>query len=698
MLIYSLFRARPLLLATIFVNALMIAQAQAAALDLPTHKRSGQASESSETVVYQATFFATYNPVNALDMVNQLPGFRLINGGGSRGFGGNAGNVLINNERPSSKQDRVSELLSRIPADRVARIELVRGDTGSLAAGGQSVVANVILAEQDTASWAWSALIEQDTDKGDPEPGASLSVVTPVGDSRLAAGLELRHLYFANRAEETLEREGVTTEMREDAEATRGNSVEANASIETNWGELVSRVNAALQYESYDFVERSARQAVESLNSPFNVDRFNDRDEREMELGGDLQWQINADTSAKAIAVVTREWEDVLSGISNDASNTTVRRQVADRSIRRAESIARLELDWSGWDAHFFELDTEIALNVLENQLTLAVDRGDGLNEVDVPGADSRVEEWRADMRLSDSWRLGRWTLEPAVAVESSEIRQSGPAGRERRFTFFKPSLGIVYAPRADSQSRLNLRRDVAQLNFFDFVSATNFGDDEINLGNPGLRPENTWVAELSHERRFGEVGVITGTAFYNRVEDLQDRLPVNGRDVAGNIGVGRRWGIELEATFPLDAIRLENARLDLDTRWQKSTVNDPVTGLERAFSWQPKFRLDAEFRQDLITSQTAWGLEAYYQEATTGYELSELDRRDDGVDLEFFIETTRFQGMKLGMVVQNLLDRRFGRDRLVYAGSRLDQLPLYRELRDFRRGRSVVFTLSGNF
>jgi len=155
---------------------------------------------------------------------------------------------------------------------------------------------------------------------------------------------------------------------------------------------------------------------------------------------------------------------------------------------------------------------------------------------------------------------------------------------------------------------------------------------------------------------------------------------------------------VELETTLPMEPLGLENARLDMDVRWQESSVTDPVTQRSRPFSWQPKFRIDTGLRQDLLAARTAWGLDVFYQDDRAGYELRELDARDDGVDLEFFIETTRFSRAKIRLVAQNLLDRSFKRDRRVYDDSRLDDEASFREVRDFRRGRSVVLSLSGNF
>ena len=661
-------------------------------------RKERPAQENGERVVYPYSFFAIYGPVNALDMVDQLPGFRLVEGGGSRGFGGSAGNVLINGERPSSKQDRLSQILSRVPAVRVERIEIVRGDTGSLTADGQAVVANVVLRDDGRAAWTWSAQIEQDTDSGGPEPGGSLSMSKKSGNTRYATGVEARHFFNGRVSDERLEADGVLIEHRDEVQQTQGNDFAGSFNSETDWGAAVARINGKFEYQTFDFFESSSRTPLAPDEAPFNVHRDTDSQEYELELGGDVQWQSAPDTEVKAILVLNREWEDRISGRRRVSDDQLIRAQRADRDRRKAETIARMEIDWSGREEHYFELDLEAALNVLDNGLELAVDEGGGLSSVDVPGADSRVEELRGDVQLSDSWRLDSWTIEPALGAELSRISQTGTQGRERSFFFIKPSVSAIHAPVSEQQTRINLRRNVAQLDFRDFVSATNFGDNEINLGNPSLKPQNTLVAEVAHERRFGDVGVATATLFYNQVRDLQDRLPVDGRDVPGNIGDGRRWGIELETTLPMDLLGLENARVDMDLRWQESSVEDPVTQRNRPFSGESKFRIRTELRQDLVAAQTAWGLNAFYRDAVTRYELDELDVTDNGVDLTFFIETTRFLGSKMRLVAENLLDRPFERDRQIFEQSRLEAQPAFREVRDLRRGRSLTLSLSGSF
>ena len=101
------------------------------------------AIETATGEVYTPADFERFAPRNALDMLNQVPGFRLQQQDQARGLGQASENVLINGERLASKSDSVVTQLSRIAADRVVRIEIVDAATFGIP-GLSGQVANVI--------------------------------------------------------------------------------------------------------------------------------------------------------------------------------------------------------------------------------------------------------------------------------------------------------------------------------------------------------------------------------------------------------------------------------------------------------------------------------------------------------------------------------------------------------------------------
>lgn len=655
--------------------------------------------DSEQTVRYPAEFFSTYQPVSARDMVEQVPGFQISDGDGSRGFGGSGGNVLINGERPSSKQDTVSSILQRIPAARVIRIDLIRGNTGKYDAAGQSALVNIIV-DASARAWTWSASVEQDLDSGGPTPGASLSMVDRTGSTSWGAGISASTSFVGNTAEERVLIAGIPAEDRDEFERSRNRTVRANANTATRLDEAVLRLNAEILYRDSDFLEKSRRTPISAPDGAFNLNQLSDDTELEFELGGDLEWRPAPHWKTRIIGlhrsnIVDDRDREVL---IVDPPAPDLRRR-ADRDTTGRESIARFEFDWNANADHLLELDLETALNSLENALVLGVGDNGVLVPVDVPGANNRVEELRGEMQLRDTWALGRFSLESALGAEASRISQSGSGAADREFFFLKPALTLIHAPSEQVVTRARFEREIAQLDFGDFVSSANFFDNDIDRGNPVLEPQQTWAAEVSSERRFGEFGVARMSVFHDWVADVQDRLPVDNLfEVPGNIGNGRRWGLSAEGTIGLHHIGFSQARLDLEARWEDSSVTDPVTGADRRFSGQSRYALEGELRQDLVEAGWAWGVETEYQDRSVRFELDELDIDDRGIDVETFIETTRYFGVKMRLVVQNLLDRRFLRDRTVFSGARSSSPIEFREARDLRRGRSVLLSVSGAF
>lgn len=120
-----------------------------AAPDDAAEPAAAQAADS-RVKTYDAAYFAPFSPNNALDMVRRVTGFQLEEGdndGDVRGFSQAAGNVVFNGARPSSKSEGLDEILARIPASRVVRIEVGAGEIYGSDYAGKNQVLNLVLSE-----------------------------------------------------------------------------------------------------------------------------------------------------------------------------------------------------------------------------------------------------------------------------------------------------------------------------------------------------------------------------------------------------------------------------------------------------------------------------------------------------------------------------------------------------------------------
>lgn len=688
---------------------------------LPVHAQSADQSEltlspssqDAQIVDYPVSFFERYQPRTALDIVNQIPGFTLNNGDIERGFGGAVGNVLINDRRPSAKQDIPSQILNRIPSNQVERVELIRGQVRNIDLQGHSIVANVILRTDAPATARWESSMRYNFSVYPPTFDAGVSISDRWGDIEYNAGIRGRS---GSNGDDGTDREydsnGTLTESTFDRFNNRAYSSAGTLNASTWLGENFVQMNTELFVESRNthlsshiFPQLPGDEpGREATDGDYLLTRF--------EFGTDAERLLQQDLLGKAILLFSYKDSDSLDDeLIFDQNDTEILQTIADRETVTTELIGRLEFDWAGWTNHALQANFELAYNVLDNALLQTEDIGTGRLDVLIPGSNTRVKETRGDFMFQDTWSLGDFELDAGLGGEISQISQSGDAVEKRDFFFIKPLLMLTRSSEQQSLTRLRLLREVAQLDFNEFVSTAVFEDDDLALGNPNLRPETTWISELSHERRFGEIGVIKLAAFHHWITDVQDLLPITDEfEVPGNIGDGRRWGLELESAMPLTWLGLTGSRLDIQLRWQDSSVTDPVTGESRvlssvgafprpfSFREELKFISVIKYRQDFRDARVSWGTEVRARTERPRFKVNELEVFDEGVDLTSFIETTRYWGMKIRIEGQNILNINQSRDRYIYQGLR-DLSPIRRTiLRDRNDGARVIVLVSGNF
>ena len=669
-------------------------------------------------VSYPASFFNQFQPITAVDMVNQVPGFQLANNNNNfnlnndRGFSETAGNVLIDDRRPSIKRDSLVNILSRIPASAVERIELIRGQVRSIDLRGQSTVVNLILRDGVPAAIQWEAGVRKTFGHGVPVPQGNISLTDTWNGIDFNIGFRgRRHSIGRIGTEDIVDSSDNLIETRSDKRNNRNTFIIANLNTSSWWGDTFVQLNTNFNYADRRTFTNSQRRD-ELTNSQEDIFFDNNQEVPAYEFGLDLERNLSFDLLAKGIFLYANGSEDISNlQINNDVNGNQTLFREATGGIDTQELIGRLEIDWNRFNNHFIQANMERVYNVLDSNLEQTDDTGTGPIIVDVPGANSRVEEIRWDFLLKDTWLMGWFELEFGLGVEASTITQTGDADLERDFFFLKPQIVFNYSSVNSNLTRLRIAREVAQLDLEDFVSATEFLDDDIALGNPNIKPDATWKLELSQEKRFGGKAVIKLTAFHHWISDVLDLLPLSPTfEAPGNIGNGRRWGLLGEGTVPLDWMGLTSAKLDIKLRWQDSTVVDPVTGENRVlsirrlnagpifFDIENKYAFKIDYRQDFQVQQVAWGWSLQERGKQLRFKVNELENYNEGMGFRGFIETTRWFGIKTRLTGENLLNYADIRDRRIFTGER-DLSPLAsRQFRDRTRGVRLLLSFSGNF
>lgn len=686
------------------IKALLGVAAMGAAAQSPALADTADAAQESRSVgedavlVYRPVFFADYNPQNARDMVDRVPGFSISGGGGGRGLAGGLGNVLIDGRRPSSKNG-VGALLSRLPAESVARIELIRSPIPGLDMAGQDQVVNVITHRTGGWSGAWDArAIVFESGRVTPEGEVSATRSGP--KTSLTLSLDLSAHANGNEQART-RRTPDFTPFSVKTERTQERFNEFIASVayarEFDAGHAL-RIDARGWVWGYGF-NRSG--AVRDTNgAPLAFEAANGETEASGgEATVDYDHALSGAWSLKLTALqrLTEETGDERYD-DFDAAGLAAGRLTLIDADSEGESIVRVETRKAEDEAHATTLAVEGAYNFLDGSLQLF--DGEALTPLPLPVSETRVEEHRVDASAQRVWRPDpAWTLEGALGVELSRIAQTGDAEKERSFTYFKPELSVSWTPNTRDQIRLSARRRVGQLAFGDFISSINVNDDTSNLGNPDLEPERTWRVRADWERRFAEEGSFSVIAFYEWVEGVEGLIPIDGRfDAPGNLGDGRRWRLQLDYSTPLDALGVSGGVLTGSAMVRETEVDDPVTGVARRFRNDEDWRASIDFRQDLPEAGFAWGFDYNVQGDEDFYRLDQFERvTPPRGDLDLFAETRRFAGLTARIGADLNLGQQ-ERIRYVWATPRDQGEPVEIETRTVDYDGRVYFELSGVF
>jgi hypothetical protein len=644
----------------------------------------------AQTVSYDAAFFHQFSPRTALDMVERVPGFTVDEGEDRRGFAAAQSNVLIDGDPPIAKAQEIDDILERIPAEDVVRIELIRG-SGSNAASAQGVRVNVVRRPTSGGGvWDLGGELAED---GRLSPSAALSWSGRVRalEYGLSANLDIAHLPVRG-VRSDFDAAGVLDESRIEDVPTDEREAQLAGEASFPWMGGAAAFNAQLSRIELD--ERTE-------TALFDGDGADDGrisgllEERETigEIGASWRRDVGVWRADIAAIVTRRQFEADETTREEEAGGALDEAAEQAQRIESGETIIRVAAQRPLRGAWTLDVGVEAALNTLEQRLALSEDDGSGPTPVILPSANVRVEETRAEanaMLSGAPWP--RWTLEAGGSVEVSRLTQSGDATRETNLTYWKPSIQLVRALGERDQLRFRFYRDVGQLDFEDFVSAADITSSIVDAGNPNLRPERSWRLEAAGDWRFGDDGAFSLTLYRWFIEDAFDLIPLgppgDQLDAPGNIGDADAYGARVSFALPLPL----DAELRLDAMAQRSEATDPLTGEDRAISGFDESALTIGFRQDIAAF--AWGIDYERETEAPSYRLDRIEDEQDAEEFSLWVETTAFGTVKLRAWGANLSDDADTRARRLFDPDRLGAF----DGSDRRaRGEGLTFGLSAN-
>ncbi|MDZ4375323.1 MAG: TonB-dependent receptor, partial [Phenylobacterium sp.] len=617
---------------------------------------------------------------------------------------GASGNVLIDGQPPVSKNDALDEILKRIPAGAIERIELIRGGAPGIDMEGRSVLANVV--RKQTAGFRAAIMpgLYQIYD-GRQLPGVRVEAQWQGPGGRSA---EFGQVYGTGPNDEF--GDGRRVRYNADGSVRLRSKVEADSyglrawttgAYETPLFGGRARINGAFmltpaEVEIYDRYQGAAGLEYEK----------NEIDRLQAELGGRFNRNLTERLSLEAVGF--HQWNNQKTEVFFQAPGLT-RDFLLDR--KTTEAVGRLQFRYRASPTLTLEAGGEGALNNLDSVTRLAVND----RPVTVPAADVQVEERRSEVFLRGSWRpTSTLTLEAGVRQESSRVTSEGDVTLSKTLTFTKPRASLTWAADKASQVRLRVEREVGQLNFDDFVASPNVASTgTVVAGNPDLTPQQAWVFEFAYERRFWGAGAAVLTVRHFEVDDTVDRGPA--RDAAGtiirdpltgqpaadrpdNIGPSTKDEVQASLTLPLERLGVKAAQLrgQVTRRWTK--VDDPLLGGTREVSALHPVDWEVHFSQDLPQWNSTWGVDVFGGFRERYFRLAEIETRKFSPFVTVYGEYKPRPDWIIRLEAMGVTSRNVRRIREVYRGPR-NAFPLdYTDVRSLEWDGSLYLRVRKTF
>lgn len=643
----------------------------------------GGSDTANSTVIYEADFFAQFNPITANDMLARIPGVNIEGGGwsgGNEGRGlGTGGNLLINGQRIAGKDNSAADQLERITAAEVLRIEIIRDTSGALNVRGSGEVINIILAEVPSRSSTQVQLVQRLSHDDTYEVGGNIGWSAQLGNFQTLINIEHRPQYV-NRDDREVRisptGEVLGTLFEEDIRDQDEQRVSANMSYDS--GPHRVQLNGQFSTSSFprnvdrDFIDFFDGVALDSIETEQIAN-----EESSWELGGDYEYSFANGSRLAFLFVANNAVRDFVRErfVAEPSAAPLSKNLFIDSQSERQEVILQTNYNFSLSQDQSLRVGFERALTQSDSALFIANRSGTGpaseqfgglaLNESS-SNLGTLVEELRYEGFAFHNWTLNsKSSLESSVVFETSEITQSGADSKTRDFQFWRPSFDYRYNITNNFRFRGTLTRNVSQLSFSAFAATANESDRDIDgfAGNSELEPETSWQYQAELEYRLpNDAGVVSSSVFYTDIDNRIGRInatidPDRPQSATGNVGPAKEYGWTSRASIRLDGFSLPNAIVSLRLNVLDSEILNPF--INEKIRTDNRGSANFEFRHDLTSLNLSYGVDYNYPIWGGFHDVDIITRtrNDRARSLDLFVQKIWFDDWVFRLESDNTLD-----------------------------------------
>lgn len=628
-------------------------------LAFQAHETRG--TEAAGVQTFNAEFFAQYNSENAWDMVGHVPGFNADLGQDARGYAASAGNILVDSQRPASKEG-IDNLLIRIPASQVERIELITGGAPGIDMQGRSQVVNVVRKVDQKGN-----LLAQYVVKLDPGHNHHWLMLDYSRKSNgKSIGVTAESYTWTNQDVFNMHRRSWTPDRARDSvpdetyllQDHKGTGLRAKVEHSRP---LVGGVLALRLF--WDDTVGNQDVFFDGVTDSTDVWR---RQVTDME-GGAQYTRPLTDALGLELNFIQRQNRVAF----KDRYITPTGQTDFSSRMANGERIVTGRLTWTKSDSFSMQFGGENVFNTSKSQSQVIINNA---NPAPAP-RHVDVEEQRNEYSVIANWKpIAQLSAEAGLRVETSKISVL-QTNKSREFVYPKPSLQFVWSPSQNLKLTWRAEKSIGQLSFFSFADSVSYESQVINAGNPDLVPQKTFSNSLNADYSFWGAGIVSLNLKHEDYEDVLDRIaivsPSGVFDAAGNIGDGTLDRASFGINLPMDKLLVRGGLFKAEYGINRTRVTDPITHQKRNISRVNPSDYSFSFSQSFPAKRFSYGLNAESSYTYEQFGATDYLKYDNGINATLWLQYTSLSKINYTLRYIHPTDWKNSYERKVWNGLR---------------------------
>ncbi len=606
---------------TLLLSVISIARAEQA-VELETIKITGQQDDISarrdaatQKVIVERKEIESFGVSTIGEVLGRLPGVELKGDvHRARGMSRDSVQILLDGERLVGG---LSGVLSRLPAEQIERIEILRGSSAEFG-GASALTVNIVnkkaVAKRSTAfKLGWGK-------RGD-EPNSEFSWTENGGSNNFAWSLpfssNLRNAPINASTIRQYSASGINEFYQE--EQIRGVSKMAHHSFSPRftWKNGLDHLTLTPMLFYGPSENKSESNVTPNIN-PVGGGGFVNLGDREIhDIGRYRMWRLRAEAvkyigqgkfsghialnQGKNTLDTTRDIRDAANALTRFDESTLTRTNEVNTAIR---------FDQSFFDTHLFSSGLEFVKNRREDAQSFV----GGFNALGDHRASSRDEiAWvQDDWTPNDSFTLTTGLRLENMLVAAEDVSQ--------KRTGLLPSIAVRWQPNDQWVMRTSLGAGMKMPKLNEISNATtrslgpNTPVEADRRGNANLRPERNVNFEAAAEYYLPQKAGVLGANIYVRatsdfIERRVQQEGVRWVDRPFNEGDAIHYGLELDGKLRMDSFGWKGATLKSHLTLPYGRVDDERLAATRMARDMPQYILNLGLEQSVPKWNSSYGI-----------------------------------------------------------------------------------------